>query len=349
MSFAFKLFSAILLCAGIPSARTNEDLLFTDSLLTLDENVTISFSPPFIINGLTSDVDVTCSFTRDQVPAMTSIFSLVIAHSSTTDQPLYSYVASVNALEGHAHNISHDVEVISGLIDNQGESLLHIRFKYPDSNLTGLYLCEVQGFDQIGKPVTKYAKLKLMPTNINDLFHQINNLQSNLTEANANLSLLQNSFNAMQSCMSRKDEYINKLKNQSNFYSPVFFNGHSYYMTQNISRFFYAEAQNSCKLIDGYLAELDTQGEMDFFREYLIKMNISYYFWSGATKQNGSWVNEHSPAARPLFDWAPGEPANYQSGNCQCSYPRNDWKLMACLCNSNRNDLGYVCEVPDRC
>ncbi|KAK0055720.1 C-type lectin domain family 3 member A-like isoform X2 [Biomphalaria pfeifferi] len=269
----FKLFSAILLCARILLPKANEDLLFTDSLLTPDENVTISFSPPFIINGLASDVDVTCSFTRGQVPAMTSIFSLVIAHSSTTDQPLYSYVASVNALEGHAHNISHDVEVISGLISNQRESSLHIRFKYPDSNLTGLYVCEVQGFDQIGKPVTKYAKV----------------------------------------------------------------------------RFIYAEAQNSCKLIDGYLAELDTQEEMDFFREYLIKMNISYYFWSGATKQNGSWVNEHSPAVRPLFDWAPGEPTNYPSGNCQCSYPRNDWKLTACLCNSNRNDLGYVCEVPDGC
>ncbi|KAK6958711.1 nucleolar pre-ribosomal-associated protein 1 [Biomphalaria glabrata] len=331
----------ILIIAGITLTSAAEDLTFYENVLFLDDNITLAVNPPYIINGLASNVDVRCLFKRDQVPAMSTVLSLVIAYSNATDQPVYSFVASVNVFEGHAHNISHDVEVISGSIDNRGESSLHIRFKYPDSKLTGVYVCEVQGFDRIGRPITKYTKLQMLSKDAQEIFNQIDVLLSTV--------------NALQMCRDGHLTLFDKLLHKSshtieyNFTNSALFQGHRYLLADMIPLFDYNVDQTVCNSIEGYLIELDTPDEMAFFERFLAQTNATYV-WTGAKKnQHGVWYNEHNSSVRPLFTWLQGQPLNDELHGCQCAGRKNPWKLLSCQCSAFRSlsDTGYICEVPE--
>uniref|UniRef100_A0A2C9L811 C-type lectin domain-containing protein n=1 Tax=Biomphalaria glabrata TaxID=6526 RepID=A0A2C9L811_BIOGL len=338
----------ILIIVGITLTSAVEDLTFNENLLFLDDNITLAVNPPYIINGLASIVDVRCLFKRNQVPAMATVLSLAIAHSNATDQPVYSFVASVNGFESQAHNISHEVDVISGSVDNHGESSLHIRFRYPESKLTGLYVCEVQGFDQIGRPITKYTKLKILPKDAQEIFNKIAELESDLQQAYANNTVL-------QSCQINPmlyDKLIQKLSKTSeyNFTASAFFNGHRYFLNNQISRFDFNVSQNVCNSIEGYLIELDTPDEMAFFERFLLQNNDKPLIWTGARRQQGGfWRYEHSGSITPSFTWRPGQPVEDDQFNCQCSGYDTTWKTLdPCVCFIMSDDigLGYICEVP---
>ncbi|KAK0055721.1 Bg selectin 1 [Biomphalaria pfeifferi] len=344
---AMQSWVVISIIAGITLTSAAEDLTFNENLLFLDDNITLTVNPPYIINGLASIVDVRCLFKRDQVPAMATVLSLVIAHSNATEQPVYSLVASVNEFEGHAHNISHDIDVISGSVDNLGESSLHIRFRYPESKLTGLYVCEVQGFDQIGRPITKYTKLKVLPKDAQEIFNKIHKLETDLQKAytnNTDLQSCQNSnamlFDTLIQRLSKTSEY--------NFIDSAFFNGHRYYLSNRKSHFEFNEAQNVCNTIEGYLIELDTPEEMAFFQSFLKPRTDYLLIWTGARRQSdGFWRYNHSGSITPSFTWRPGDPVQNDHYNCQCSGSDIAWKTFAiCVCDDNEDNLGYICEVP---
>uniref|UniRef100_A0A2C9LS89 C-type lectin domain-containing protein n=1 Tax=Biomphalaria glabrata TaxID=6526 RepID=A0A2C9LS89_BIOGL len=340
----------VVFCAVITLTFGDSDFSFSEDEKILDNNVAIKTSPPYLVRGLNFTVDIECKVRKVDLPSMASVFSMVIAHSHSTDHPLYFYVASVDALEGHSHNISHEAEVISGSIDNNGESILHIRFKFPESNLTGKYMCEVFGFDHIGKPVTKYSTVEVLPTDIGLLFDLIKESQSNITT-------LQDLVNKANSCLSEKQSFIETLTHglvKNDFYSPLLFNEHHYYLRKPTNHFSYSEAQTVCEEFGGYLLELDSHPEYIFIVNYITTMNIDVLIYTGMTdeEKEGVWVNKHSPNMTATIIWGVGEPSGGTLENCLCFKLTPQWSMIDIVCVLTRNplinyDLSLICEVPE--
>uniref|UniRef100_A0A2C9M2R4 C-type lectin domain-containing protein n=1 Tax=Biomphalaria glabrata TaxID=6526 RepID=A0A2C9M2R4_BIOGL len=245
--------------------KSNSDPLFTENEKLLDTNLTFKIDPPSLIPGVQVEVNLLCTFRRNEFPDMASVFSMIIAHSTNPTLPVYNYIASVNQVEGHAHNISHDIKIISGSVDNNGESSLHVRFNYPEINLTGAYMCEVYGFDQIGKPMTKYNSQILLTNNITDVYSLVRQNQELVSSIQA---CIQN-----QTGLVRPTRLLSVLL--SNFYPPVINNGHAYYLTKNLTYFEYFSAQRVCEEFGGYLVELDDHQEFIFVRDFISSFHFS--------------------------------------------------------------------------
>nr|KAI8736479.1 hypothetical protein BgiMline_026731 [Biomphalaria glabrata] len=154
-------------------------------------------------------------------------------------------------------------------------------------------MCEVFGFDHIGKPVTKYSTVEVLPNDIGLLFDLIKESQSNITT-------LQELVNKANSCLSEKQSFIETLTHglvKNDFYSPLLFNEHHYYMRKPTNHFSYSEAQTVCEEFGGYLLELDSHPEYSFIVNYITTMNIDVLIYTGMTdeEKEGVWVNKHSP------------------------------------------------------
>ncbi|KAK6972710.1 nucleolar pre-ribosomal-associated protein 1, partial [Biomphalaria glabrata] len=319
---------------------------FNQAQHLIDSNVKIEADPPVIVGAMATNVDVQCSFNRDQSLDMAAVSSITLAHSNSTGQRLFIYIASVNAVDRHAHNLTNGVQVLSGSDVNSvtGQSTLRIRFKYPESNYLGAFLCEVNGFDQIGRPITKYALSDVLPYNLSDVLNLINSLKS---------------------CNSNHLDFIDSLirtlypKLESNFYPPLLYNGHKYYLSSSPMRLFnYTKAQLICGEFGGYIAELDSHEEYLFVTSYIenyINSNLNTWIYTGAIVQNGVWINSHSAAAETTFDWSPGQPTSSREANCQCFLPSSILALGSCNCfDSVPGDVNdknsYMCEIAyDKC
>ncbi|KAI8747832.1 hypothetical protein BgiBS90_033021 [Biomphalaria glabrata] len=324
------------------------DLIASDDEQLLNTKVHVNVTPPYIIIGLATEVTVQCTFRRDELPSMSSIVSLVIARANQTDQPLFHDLVSIDDVDGHAHNLSQDVNVVSGSIDNNGESTLQLKFRYPDSNLTGLFKCVVSGFDQIGKPVTEDAFIEVLPTSVTDLFEFIQTAKSNMIA-------LEKTVNQLLKCIDKfvvynKSETFPSLA--SGFYASDLFQDHRYYLTKGIEIFNYTEAQSECERFGGYLLELDSHDEFLFVQNFILKISTNKSVWTGATDDGheGFWVNQHDARVGLSFDWYRTQPSPGLGSHCQCFSIWYDWKLGVCYCyydSKQRFDASYVCEIPE--
>ncbi|KAH9500431.1 nucleolar pre-ribosomal-associated protein 1 [Bulinus truncatus] len=322
----------------------SEAELYSSNLLQSNVNVsagevTLSIDPPEILLELTSSLDVTCTFQRTAT-SMSSILSIVISHSNTTADPTaLNYIASINEMEGQAHIIDKDVTEISGSINNNGESFL--RFSIPISGLgtSGIYQCDVMGFDHAGKPIniTNSSTVEVVEPDLRSLFNEMKRIKTTTEKQQKSINSLNSRLEAMK---------------QSMFHTSQPYNNHRYYLIKGLQYFIYSEAQAVCELYGGYLVELDSHEEYIFVRDFIQHINVTPLVMTGATDadQEGIWVNQHYNAtAGQTFDWAPGEPKDGSANNCQC-YGQPSFLLYDCNCdftNKNIHEAGYMCEIPE--
>ncbi|KAK0065277.1 hypothetical protein Bpfe_005303 [Biomphalaria pfeifferi] len=116
------------LCVWIACLEANREII-------LHSNVKIKIDPAFFIDDLSSEVKIRCSFSRGDVPSMTAVVSLSVAYSNSTESTSYEDLVFVNEVEGHPVNLSREIQVISGSVDNNGESTLLVQFKYPNTKM----------------------------------------------------------------------------------------------------------------------------------------------------------------------------------------------------------------------
>ncbi|KAK0065334.1 hypothetical protein Bpfe_005360, partial [Biomphalaria pfeifferi] len=283
------------------------DLIASDDEQLLNTIVHVNVTPPYIIIGLATDVTVQCTFRRDELPSMSSIVSLVIARANLNDQSLFHDLASINDVDGHAHNLSQDIEVVYGSVDNNGESTLQLTFRYPDSNLTGLFKCVVSGFDQIGKPVTENAFIEVLPTSVTDLFEVIQTAKSNI-------SALEKTVNQMQQCIDKfvvynKSETFPSLA--SDFYASDLFQDHRYYLTEGIESV--------------WTGATDDGHEGFWVNQHQAMAGLSFDWYR---TQPSPGLGSHCQCFSIWYDW--------KLGVCFCYYD-----------SKQRFDASYVCEIPE--
>ncbi|KAK0065194.1 hypothetical protein Bpfe_005220 [Biomphalaria pfeifferi] len=114
---------------------------------------------------------------------MTAVVSLSVAYLNSTSTS-YEDLAFVNEVEGHPVNLSREIQVISGSVDNNGESTLLVQFKYPNTKMLGEYMCSVKGLDDIGRPLSISSTANLTSYSLNTV------IDTSLKQIEAHLKLL---------------------------------------------------------------------------------------------------------------------------------------------------------------
>ena len=129
----------------------------------------------------------------------------------------------------------------------------------------------------------------------------------------------------------------------------VSFNGHHYYVFNNEAT--YADAENYCKSLGGYLASITSQEENDFLYDYICSKGIknAYFgFTDRETEGTWKWVNGEEPS---YTNWASGEPNAESSDE---DYAMFYWKFTTGKWNDGNFGNGtvsdetyYICEWDD--
>ncbi|KAK0065290.1 hypothetical protein Bpfe_005316 [Biomphalaria pfeifferi] len=190
---------------------------------------------------------------------MTAVVSLSVAYSNSTSTS-YEDLAFVNEVEGHPVNLSREIQVISGSVDNNGESTLLVQFKYLNTKMLGEYMCSVKGLDDIGRPLSISSTANLTSYSLNTVIDTIYELEANRSASEALVS-------SLQACVDKQTGLIDSLNKRIypmltyGFSASSIFNGHRYYLSTHAQSFSFGSAEFLCKGFGGYVAEIDTHEE----------------------------------------------------------------------------------------
>ena len=113
----------------------------------------------------------------------------------------------------------------------------------------------------------------------------------------------------------------------------------------------WAEAETSCKSMEGYLATLETEEEIIWIKGYRsYHKNLHDWAWVGGYKKNNQWYwkTPNGDTQMQVADWGEGEPNGGSLENCLSLFPQNS-QIPAKLwfqfndgsCNFPTN---YICE-----
>uniref|UniRef100_A0A2C9M846 C-type lectin domain-containing protein n=1 Tax=Biomphalaria glabrata TaxID=6526 RepID=A0A2C9M846_BIOGL len=114
-------------------------------------------------------------------------------------------------------------------------------------------------------------------------------------------------------------ERLLTITRESYFYSSDSFNGRRYWLTKDYAFTNSVEAQRTCELYGGYLAEINSDREFRFIRDQLLVPRTLHYdaAITGASDEEseGVWINSHSGIQIPSLhrDSSPGPPDSERS------------------------------------
>ncbi|CAL1527815.1 unnamed protein product [Lymnaea stagnalis] len=314
----------------------------------------IEVNPAKVQLGVTKDLQVRCTFTAGKIPTITRLFYLLISHSNaTTEEPDFQYLALINLFDGQINVFSQEFTSANGYINTRGESFIAVVWKDPKSTTAGAYRCDANGVDFIGRPRTlsETATVEAASPGVDVFLKEMANLTSHLAhlertvsefrEQTANLRLFQDTM---------KSRLALVLK--SMFDESEVFMGRRYYLSKDVTSFAPSTGGAACAMFGGYLAEIESNDEFQFLREFIIVSNRNMsVVMTGATDANeeGHWILSQSRADLEVFNWAEGEPDEGTHANCQGFSRDGDWYMAdtSCVKHSPANDVGYICEIPE--
>ncbi|XP_055869254.1 uncharacterized protein LOC106053156 [Biomphalaria glabrata] len=111
----------------------------------------LSVFPPEVVDGFTDSLEITCRYRN---APLTNLFSLSILHSVSVEKPDFKYLCSVSSFNQKIQKHSPSLKSVNGTMDPIEGSHVSLIFEDPKVKKTGLYKCEVIGFDvEQGIPV----------------------------------------------------------------------------------------------------------------------------------------------------------------------------------------------------
>ncbi|KAK6963293.1 C-type lectin domain family 3 member A-like isoform X2 [Biomphalaria glabrata] len=154
----------------------------------LKAELIVNATPTTFTVGLTKNMKIECSFSRDQSTNLVFITSLNLAHSKTTDNPEFQDLISITSFDSQVYgsvNTTHTQ--VYGVIDNKGKSFLGLVWQFPTVDRAGVYKCEATGLNKMGKHVslsnsTNITALNPENSQVLELVHTLINKVERLEE-----------------------------------------------------------------------------------------------------------------------------------------------------------------------
>ncbi|KAK0054412.1 collectin-11 [Biomphalaria pfeifferi] len=306
--------------------------------------------PKTLTVGLSRSLKVECLYLQGQNPTMSYLISLSLYQAADKTESDFNYITSINSFDSDvkAENVEDSNAKYSGQINNKNESFLRVIWEFPDLDKSGVYKCEANGINTLGKAVTLSSTavvIGVRPDNeqlvdtLQKLTQIMENLQSRINSTEDRVRILDN-FNKL------KFSEQNNLTNALFVVSPTF-QGKQYMLIKNQLYITANLAEVLCGLFGGYLAEVDSEEEFRFIRDNLLALGLFSQVITGATdeRQEGVWINRHSKTPAKFINWGPGEPNGGTRENCQ-SYNTygNIWHMNDLVCTPG-STFGFICEV----
>ncbi|XP_060068765.1 lactose-binding lectin l-2-like [Ylistrum balloti] len=106
----------------------------------------------------------------------------------------------------------------------------------------------------------------------------------------------------------------------------------------------WTQAKDWCKTISAHFARPTTVAINNFMKRECEIRGSAYWVGAHDTEQEGTWEwDDGVPLGKDVWDWAPGEPNNYGSGqDCMgiCHGSRNNWDDKKCTI-----EIGFICQT----
>lgn len=127
---------------------------------------------------------------------MESIISLVIFRSDGSQNAIFKELASINGFHTDCQVIQYvkDNETSKGKIDNNSLSYLTLVWEFPDASKAGVYVCQANGVDFYGHPLSKNTTVTVQSAHpgVDTLVNQMVNFTSQMEKMNILISGLEN-------------------------------------------------------------------------------------------------------------------------------------------------------------
>ncbi|KAI8775970.1 C-type lectin domain family 3 member A isoform X2 [Biomphalaria glabrata] len=348
------------------TSRTLDTVLLLIVLWTfLRADLITNIEPAEFQIGLTRSLKVECLYRRDKNSTLTFLMSLSLYFSPSTKEPEYTDLVTINSFDSRVYgNVanSSDTEIF-GSINNTAESMLRIVWKYPQENRVGVYRCEANGINPLGKPASTFSTSLAsgsFPRNeqvvdafkkLTDLVEQLQadlkstnqnvvNIDKTLEKQSEDLNLFQNKVNTFNS------KALSALK-YAIFYPSHLIDGRRYWLTNREYFFKGTEAEAFCEFFGGYLAEIDSDKERDIIEAYVKNNGLFDIVYVGGTdeEQEGVWKYKHSNTTVKYLNWENGEPNGGRGENCLAYHISQLYDITCSFFPYNK--VGFLCEIPE--
>ncbi|KAK7005233.1 perlucin [Biomphalaria glabrata] len=301
----------------------------------------LTATPTAVGVGLTRQLEVKCTFSRDSGSIINSLLSLHIAHSANVDNPSFSLLASINSNDNKVTGVILNTGAkVSGGINNNGESFLKITWSYPLKRNGGRYRCRANGANSVGKVVDsiKGTIVTADVPNINSIVQELINVNKRIDDQESGGS----------GSLSGRLNVSGALRTQFVISEP--YKGRRYYLSFRPYLHTVQDAHFRCQMYGGYLTEIDDSDEFEFVRNFLKNQKERNYFeiFIGANDEEneGRWVYPYSNRTAPYLYFRTGQPDGGRGANNLCFWRDGDFYMSDCILYPNQ-DWGFLCEIPN--
>ncbi|KAH9514897.1 hypothetical protein Btru_021298 [Bulinus truncatus] len=309
-------------------------------------------SPESFDVGLTRNLTVECLVTRENNPNLAHLISISLHHSTEMNQSEYSYLASMNSFQSGAVQVEEKDKPNGryfGKIDNNNKSFLRAIWEYPKVNRAGHYKCEASGITLMGKHLTlsSTATVQAVQPVKEQIVDKIQTLARLVEQLQTGMNATNNLVNELRIFKEWTSSRLNLSVSFPLIPSPRY-QGRRYWLSKRTQSITPSVANLVCQVYGGYLVEIDSNEELRFVRDHLVRKRLFHTIHIGATdeKHEGVWINRHSGTRVTVFNWGPGEPNGGRNENCmEFRYYTNDWYMNDMPCSVTYS--GYICEIPE--
>ena len=125
-------------------------------------------------------------------------------------------------------------------------------------------------------------------------------------------------------------------------------NAHAYYI-HDPTYMSHNSANDWCKSIGGYLAEINDDAEFKFVSNLLTNLQLKVELGEVDERQNGHWKGMTSQDDMTYFSWYPGTPVRRPGFNCLWMQYRSDkgWLMYDSKCYTSTL-IQFVCEIESK-
>ncbi|KAH9510372.1 hypothetical protein Btru_042937 [Bulinus truncatus] len=333
-NFAF-LFSLVLMHSKTSSNNHFSHLVSVSSTYGLINGT--SLRPPFTISGAVNN---------------TSVSYVKISWSDPGQDK-----AGVYKCEAHGHDVAGRPVSAASSESLQTKSptieMVILEMRGLEGNLNSLKLNLSNCEDYLN------GELKTILSGVNqtqtNLSNSVNRVMSEISSVRSTVSNVQSRLASLEIQTSGIKNYQDRVSNnmatsrQAMFISSGYYQGRRYWLTRYSSLFNPTYSQTICMTYGGYLAEVNTNDELQFLRNFVMANGWSFSFaMLGGTDEGheGRWLYMHSRTLVPSL-WYPRQPDNAGgTEHCQCLYKFMGWGLNDYVC-SIAGGVRFVCEIPE--
>ncbi|KAH9525157.1 hypothetical protein Btru_000503 [Bulinus truncatus] len=341
-------------------------------LITLaDCEVSVTSTPSKLVAGLTSSLDVRCSYKPSGGNNPSALVSLILSRSNNGTG--FDDLASINVFLGNKVSIFATEPVTgTGAINSGGESFLNLHWDSPPESVAGIYKCSAQGPDNVGHNVMVDNTTNVQYTlpdqdvllvKIQEMDTLLRLLQDRIVGMNDNwvtdYAILNSNITQVETCCYNNAMRLNSVvaqamqteinhRNLLLYLKPTLFfdsNSNSTYLMSKGEFNDVVSAENLCHAYNGYLAEINGEDEYNFIKNDLLR-NLTgvFYTYVGVTNVNGQWLYRQSGRPVDYLNWAANEPKSGPENSCMFLESSLDWQMSAYKCASN-NPIHALCEI----